>query len=72
VSLSSEVAEPARVTAALNHAVRADHLKALLGSYEVDLVIDVGAHHGQFATSGPESWAPDARRRASEARRIRA
>jgi FkbM family methyltransferase len=50
VSLSSEVAEPARVTAALNHAVRADHLKALLGRYEVDLVIDVGAHHGQFAT----------------------
>jgi FkbM family methyltransferase len=50
VSVSNEVAEPARVTAALNHAVRADHMKALLRRYEVDLVLDVGAHHGQFAT----------------------
>jgi FkbM family methyltransferase len=50
VPLRSEVAEPARVTVALNHAVRADHVKRLLARYDIAAVIDVGAHHGQFAT----------------------
>src|SRR3954451_5694866 len=37
-----------QATAALERAVLADQLKSLLGLYEIDTVIDVGANTGQY------------------------
>jgi len=40
----------ARVSAGLHRAVLAEHLKALLERLEVGLVVDIGAHEGQYGT----------------------
>jgi FkbM family methyltransferase len=39
-----------QVTAALERAVLANHLKSLLGQYGIEVVIDVGANVGQYGT----------------------
>ena len=38
-----------RVRAAVNRAAVSNHLQAVFDRYAIELIVDVGAHHGQFA-----------------------
>ncbi len=47
--LRAAATEEERVRAALNRAFYSNHLRSVFARYAIGLVVDVGAHHGEFA-----------------------